>query len=85
MFRQSSHLLKHVFLSADLPSTLTVSLPHRASRELGNPGSRMATLPKAEQILQFVLLGKHLHVNRGFCFNLTLSVLQFQVILLCES
>lgn len=50
-----------------------------------NVDSLMETLPKAQQILQFVLLGKHLHVNRGLCFNLTLSVLHFRVILLCES
>lgn len=30
----------------------------------------METLPKAGQVLQLVLLGKHLHVNGGLCFNL---------------
>lgn len=46
-------------------------------------GSSMETVPTGEQILPFVQLGKHLHVTRGFCVNLTL--LQFWVILSCES
>lgn len=46
-------------------------------------GSSMETVSTAEQILPFVQLDKHLHVTRGFCVNLTL--LQFWVMLSCES
>lgn len=46
-------------------------------------GSSVGTVPKAEQIVPLVQLGKHLLVTRGFWVNLTL--LQFWVILSCES
>lgn len=69
-----------LFVRDGFPCMLTAFL---AVQVMENVGSSMETVPKAEQILPFVQLGKHLHVTRGFCVNLTL--LQFWVILSCES
>lgn len=52
------------------PSMLTVVLSCSPCRGLENVSSLMETLPKAGQVLQLVLLGKHLHVDGGLCFNL---------------
>lgn len=69
-----------LFVRDGFPFMLTAFL---AVQVMENVGSSIETVPKAEQILPFVQLGKHLHVTRGFCVNLTL--LQFWVILSCES
>lgn len=69
-----------LFLRDGFLSMLTEFL---AVQVMEKVGSSMETVPTAEQILPFVQLDKYLHVTRGFCVNLTL--LQFWVILSCES